>query len=67
MGYVRNARSFSFMGFDSLRRTVDVVPVKEDHPVLIEPRRQNRSNPDGTVTMTSMQFVQSGQTNFTLG
>jgi len=55
------------MGFDSLGRTVDVVPVKEDHPVHTEPRRQNPSSPDGTVIMTSAQFVQSRQTNITLG
>jgi hypothetical protein len=57
MGYQSRARNFSFMGVDSTRRTVEVVPPKEEFPAMIEPPTGEERVIGSTVTLRTPAFV----------
>lgn len=63
MGYQSRARNFSFMGVDALRRTVEVVPSKEDFPVLLRRPDGSPAVTDGTTSMRASDFVAERRRN----
>jgi len=58
MGYQSRSRNFSFMGVDSLRRTVEVVPAQEDSPAMLKPPDAVERAIEGTVRRDLATFVQ---------
>ena len=59
MGYQSRARNFSFMGVDSTRRTVEVLPPKDEFPVMIEPPTGEERVIEGTVTLRMPAFIRA--------
>jgi hypothetical protein len=59
MGYQTRARNFTFMGVDSLRKTFEVVPPKEDFPILPDRPKGKGRSVAGTVAVNLATFVRA--------
>ncbi|RYG25722.1 hypothetical protein EON82_06050 [bacterium] len=59
MGYQTRARNFSFMGVESIRKTFEVVPPKEDFATLPDRPKGRGRSVAGTVGMGLTAFVRA--------